>query len=255
MGKAALKNYSSIFDTRGSKYDAVMRRWPDARRREFEELLALAQIEDGDAVCDFPSGGGYMAHYISQDVSLTLLETSAAFHDLCRRNDGQRVNSVLTTRNKIPFPEGAFDKVLSLAGIHHEDDKRGFFRECARSLKPGGSFCIADVYAGSAQALLLNTFVNRHNPEGHQGIFLDDATPAAIADAGLNIEFARVISYPWVFSSEDDMAEFCAGLFGLEGLSLAEIATGIRQYLPVRHENGQVLMEWQLYFIKAVKKQ
>jgi len=41
-----------------------------------------------------------------------------------------------------PFVDGAFDIVLSMEGIEHFEDQTGFLRECARTLKPGGSLVL-----------------------------------------------------------------------------------------------------------------
>jgi SAM-dependent methyltransferase len=41
-----------------------------------------------------------------------------------------------------PFAEGSFDYVLSMEGIEHFENQAGFVRECARVLKPGGTFLL-----------------------------------------------------------------------------------------------------------------
>lgn len=237
------KTYSGIFDARGSLYDAAMRRWPQARGREFGALLDLAQIKPGDAVCDFPAGGGYIADYLPAGAQLTLAEKSEAFHALIRPGVAK---TVLARGNALPVAAGTFDKVVSLAGIHHEEDQPGFFRECARVLKTGGAFVLGDVIKDSPQARFLDTFIDAHNKDGHSGIYFDDTTADAVAASGLAVVSAGPVSYPWIFSSEEEMGAFCGGLFGVEGLAPAAAVAGIRDFLTVRHENDKVLLDWQL---------
>src|SRR5438105_3086445 len=104
---AAEKTYGLIFDGRGSAYDEAMRRFPHARKNEFENILKLAELKDGDVVCDFPAGGGYSGRYIPQNVRLSLLETSQVFYELCIRNGGGKGQAVLTEENIIPFDGGS----------------------------------------------------------------------------------------------------------------------------------------------------
>jgi ubiquinone/menaquinone biosynthesis C-methylase UbiE len=39
---------------------------------------------------------------------------------------------------RLPFPEGSFDLVMSTDVIHHIGDREAYFREAARVLRPGG---------------------------------------------------------------------------------------------------------------------
>ncbi len=248
---ATSQDYESTFNSRGHSYDRAMRAVPQARRNEFEALIELASFKDGDVVCDFPSGGGYSQRYIKHIVQLTLLETSRVFYELCLENRAGDV--VLTTENTIPFSDAYFDKILSLAGLHHNFSQRQFFVECARCLRPGGRLCIADVHEESKVGLFLNEFVNEHSEEGHNGQFLGEHSVAEIRSAGLGVDHARLCSYPWVFQSIEEMIQFCSLLFGIERASPATVLDGIKSYLGFETTDQAVLMNWELYFIAATK--
>jgi SAM-dependent methyltransferase len=45
--------------------------------------------------------------------------------------------------NRLPFPDGHFDVVLSLEGIEHIDGQETFLRELRRVLKPGGRLILS----------------------------------------------------------------------------------------------------------------
>lgn len=240
-------DYQQIFNQRGTDYDEAMQHYPYARQYEFENIVKLADFRDGDNVCDFPSGGGYLESYITADIQLVSLETSHVFSSM-----GNGL-SLLTTENVIPFKNGFFDKIISLAGIHHNTDQQQFFVECARCLKTGGSLCIGEVYQGSKTDKFLNIFVDQQSGEGHKGLFLNRESLKAIENAGLVITYSEPISYPWVFASEEDMVIFCRKLFGMNGIASDRVLEGIRSYVGFYEENGFILMNWELYFIKAEK--
>jgi SAM-dependent methyltransferase len=250
MQTANTEDYGVIFDGRGASYDRAMRIVPDARNLEFEHLLKLAELKRGEVVCDFPAGGGYIADRIARDVDLTLMETSTVFFDLC--NKRPNANARLVTEDNLGFVDH-FDKILSLAGSHHMADRAAFFASCHHALKARGKLCLADVAANSRVAVFLNEFVDLHCTGGHEGIFIDDQALDEIKAAGFSIEIAQRKSYPWIFSSVDEMARYCGLLFGIDDLAVSEIRNGLEHYLGYRETESGVLLNWGLYFIRAVK--
>jgi SAM-dependent methyltransferase len=251
MNNTVTGTYESTFNSRGSTYDDAMRSFPHARKHEFETLLKVADLKDGDKVCDIPSGGGYIEDYIKPSVSLTLLETAQVFFELSQKT--RVCDSVLTRENVIPFGDAYFDKILSLAGLHHNAAKEAFFAECARCLRPGGALCVGDVYANSSVAPFLNTFVNQYSDEGHHGHFLDERSLVTIEEAGLCVEFAELISYQWCFRSKADLVKFCTMLFGVSRASAATVLQGVSSILGIDEHDDFVKMNWELYFIRATK--
>jgi SAM-dependent methyltransferase len=111
----------------------------------------------------------------------------------------------------LPFADGSFDCVLSMEGIEHFENQAGFVRECARVLKPGGTFLLttpnvlhlssrfASFWTG--QRTLRGGFVNEvHTLRGRDGerlyhghAFLVDAFRLRylMAIAGLRLERAH----------------------------------------------------------------
>nr|BFF01699.1 hypothetical protein GCM10020241_33740 [Streptoalloteichus tenebrarius] len=62
--------------------------------------------------------------------------------------------------NDLPFPDGSFERVLSVEAAQHFDDVPGFAREAFRVLSPGGRllvttfFATGESYAGELASLL-----------------------------------------------------------------------------------------------------
>ncbi len=194
-----LKEYAEIFDARGRDYHEAMLRFPDARAQEFAAIIECADLKDGQTVCDYPSGGGYLEDFIKHDIELTLLETSKVFFQCAK--DHSRANRLLVKDGHIPLPEGATDRFISLAGLHHIADKRPLFSEVNRCLKKGGIFAIADAYEGSGVAGFLNEFVHEHSEDGHEGIFLNDGTRGELESCGYTVASMKPIPYSWTLES------------------------------------------------------
>lgn len=251
MHSRTMPGYGAIFDQRGADYDQAMHLQPDARNAEFMNLMTLAGPRPGDRVCDFPSGGGYLASFVSDDIHLTLLETSPVFFALCQaRGHG---TARLTTENHIPGADACFDTIVSLAGIHHNLDQAAFVRECARALRPGGALCVADVAADSGVARFLNGFVHEHGQTGHEGHFLDTGFLGHLEASGFIVESAQRKCYPWVFDSRKAMLDYCGLLFGLTHVPEHRLLAGLHDHVGFRDESERVLLNWELLFVRATR--
>jgi len=244
--------YRDIFNQRGALYHQAMLECPLARREEFETVLQLADLRDGLMIADIPSGGCYLESYISDDVRITSVETSAEF--IRAAGDSTKSTSILCENpTNIPLPGQRFDRVISLAGAHHLSDQCAFYREVYRLLKSEGVFVLADVRAGTGVDRFLNEFINQHNSMGHQGNFLAAATRDKLEAAGFDVVHDQPMSYHWNFGSEKEMVLFCRKLFGIDRANEAQILSGIQDCVGYCSSNDACRMNWELYFFKAVK--
>ncbi len=139
-----------------------MRRYPQARLAEFRQILEPLTIKSGMHIGDVPAGGGYLHAHLPPGAIWEGHEPCASF-----TNHG----AVSTIENHpllpLPWPDHALDAVVSLAGIHHLEDKTGLFAEVGRVLKPAGIFVLSDVAEGTSIARFLDGFVGDHNSTGH----------------------------------------------------------------------------------------
>jgi SAM-dependent methyltransferase len=246
-----LKEYAEIFDARGRDYHEAMLRFPHARDEEFETILHSAALTDGQIVCDYPAGGGYLEDYIPQKIDLKLLETSHVFLQCAA--DHSQAERLLVEKGHIPLADNTVDCFISLAGLHHIEDKRDVFAEIYRCLKIGGRIALADVRQDSGVDGFLNDFVHNHSEAGHKGIFLHDNTRIELEYCGYNVTFMQPKRYHWNFATIADMCEYCRLMFGISKATPQEIEAAINQYLSItRHENG-VSMGWELLVIVAEK--
>lgn len=246
------KSYTDIFNARGLAYHQAMMDFPQARAEEFKYAIRLANLQQNNVVCDVPSGGCYLEKFIQTPVKLISIETSAEF---LRYSSQQSNNTSILCADvsHIPLTSGSIDRAISVAGVHHLPNKEAFYRDIYRVLKQDGIFCLADVCKGSKVDSFLNQFVDQHNSLGHRGNFLDIQTAEVLGAAGFKVTFMEAIAYHWKFASPEAMGNFCKLLFGLDKANIAQVVAGIQKYLGFEVLGDECLMNWELYFFKAVK--
>ncbi len=238
-------NYEDIFAARGDSYHAAMQRWPDARRDDFLLPLQWLAPVPGETLIDVPAGGGYMRGYLPEQCDWHGHEPCASF----AANDAGLTQALLP----LPFIDRCADCAISIAGVHHLDDKGALFKEIFRALKPGGRFLLADVHRDSAVAGFLDDFVGQHTSTGHRGDYLGPHTLEEMRASGFSILRAERVRYAWWFSGREDMDAFCSLLFALQPGSVGAVADAVERRLGTRHEGGEIGMNWELYFVLATR--
>ncbi len=247
------KTYQSIFSQRGQDYHKAMLDVPDARDQEFQAVIELAELSEDQLILDIPSGGGYLNNYIDKPVNLVAVETS---HEFVRNLQPTQNLSLLVCHDlcNLVLPSNSVDRIISLAGLHHLENKHKFYQECFRLLKPGGWLCMADAYEGSKVAKFLNVFVDANNSMGHEGTFFNDSTIKELQSSGFDISYNAAKQYHWLFDSPLQMATYCKQLFGMDLSEPENIIKGIDQYLGYEQSDDQCKMNWELQFYACYKQ-
>jgi SAM-dependent methyltransferase len=236
-------SYSATFEERASSYHQAMMEVPDAREAEFRAVIAPIENESAGIVCDMPSGGCYLAAYLPSRMRYVGVEPVAQF----RAASGAAKEHVLPADlASVPLPDFSVDHVLSLAGLHHEKNLEPIFREMRRLVRREGVVVISDVAAKTAPANFLNGFVARHNPQGHDGAFLDQSTTALLKRAGLAIVEDQLVEVPWLFASRDQAGDFCRKLFGIVGLDRPAIVDALEREIGLSDTASGASLQWTL---------
>ncbi|MDP1708744.1 MAG: methyltransferase domain-containing protein [Gammaproteobacteria bacterium] len=229
--------------------------FPHARVDEFTHLIDLAGIRAGDRIYDIPSGGGYLRNFIPGDTHLCGVETSAGFYALSEAQPPDE-KVLCEDLGHIPLPSSSAHKVLSLAGLHHLEDKTPFYREAARLLAEGGALCVADVLEGSPPARFLNDFLDKHSSMGHRGLFITEGEiRQEIESAGFAVEYINPTSFVWKFPSLDGMVSFMRLLLGIDKADGATILKAIDDILGYEKVGDSYHMSWGLLYLRAVSAQ
>lgn len=245
--------YADIFSLRGNAYHEACRRWPHARDAEFHAALEPLRLEAGATLLDAPSGGGYLADHLPTGVRHLALDPAACFAAFAGQRPG--CTAVEAPLDATGLADASVDAVVSVAGLHHAEDRGAIYTEWARVARPGARCSILDVAVGSPEDGFLNVTVDALNPDGHDGDFLGPADIEFLGAAGWDIESAGRVAYTWDFESRHAMGEFVRLLFGMSRAADAEqaveaIGTHCRHHATAK---GWAL-EWGLQRIAAVRR-
>lgn len=246
---ASAGRYQDIFAERGARYLRALNNYPDARAEEFAAAVASARPEAGQLILDVPAGGGMLSRFLPPDCRVARLECAAGF------SSGEKIcPHARADGDNWPVIDQCAHQIISVAGVHHVEDKRHFFSEAWRCLLPGGTLLLAEVAANSPVAAFLDGFVDTHNPQGHHGYYLDDLATQQLQQAGFVIDSVQDRHYPWHFASEQALVSFCSDQFGLQPLEQREFFDQLAAYLSIETDDqGGINLPWQLRHIRAIK--
>jgi len=182
-------------------------------------------------VLDIPSGGGQLRPWLGER-EVVAAETTAVFHEVA----GQRTD---LTAVRVPSLHAtgiqrSFDAVVSLAGLHHVQDRRPIYREFRRLVRPGGRLGIIEVEPGSGPAAFLNGFVHTHSSMGHDGLFLSADDCEALREAGFPDVSVERVDTDWHFDSLEDVAAFTRDLFGIDQATHEQTLEALRDLVGLR---------------------
>ncbi|OLE28550.1 MAG: hypothetical protein AUG44_07145 [Actinobacteria bacterium 13_1_20CM_3_71_11] len=141
------RNTPRIFSGHSSRvYDFAARRLLRRFYRRLAEDIATAAPQ-GAAVLDVGTGPGVLLVELAgrrPDLSLTGVDLSPDMVTAANRNLGDRATVRVGSATELPFPDGAFDLVVSSISMHHWDHPEAAVPELARVLRAGGRLRIYD---------------------------------------------------------------------------------------------------------------
>jgi ubiquinone/menaquinone biosynthesis C-methylase UbiE len=105
----------------------------------------LLEPVPGDRILDIGFGGGYLLARVSAMPGIELaagVDHSAALVERARARFGGRVTLKCAPAEALPFPDGTFNKVVSVNSIFYWEDAPRALQEIYRALAPGGRLAL-----------------------------------------------------------------------------------------------------------------
>lgn len=123
------------------------RRWSFYIGATIRETLSRIDLQPDDRVLDVGCGTGVLLEGLSNTISGTLLagvDPSADMLAVARQRLDETVSLKQGCAEKLPFPDGAFDVVISTNALHCFRNPPGALLEMYRVLAPDGRIAITD---------------------------------------------------------------------------------------------------------------
>jgi len=121
----------------------------------FCQMKDALSLSLGDEVLEIGAGVTWATRYIAKEgYDCTALDLTTHMYRGLRsarvyfEHDGIYYNLIRGIMEKLPFKDGTYDKIFSIAALHHSSDLRKTFSEINRVLRPGGRAVIVDSTAG-----------------------------------------------------------------------------------------------------------
>lgn len=228
--------YKDIFRHRGESYDLAMKKYPDARNKEFEQLFYKIPLMKNETVLDLPALGGYLKKYCLHDTNVIFLDFSQSINGI----------DVVSPYEKWNVP--VVDRIICLAAAHHIEDIYLFLQNCCFHVKKNGLIHLADVSESSKISKFLDDFVGPNtSTKEHKGKYYDwkkIKIPNTLSV--LDIEEREC---PWIFQSELEMIEYCKLLFDLQNISNEEILLALKKYVGIKKNENNLQINWHLTYV------
>ncbi len=135
---------SSTFSGDAETYEQLMGRWS---RRLAGPFIDFVGVQDGDAVLDVGCGTGSLTLAVAARAKVTavtgidLSEAYIAFARGC--TDDERITFDTGDASALPYPDGAFDRVVSMLVLNFVPDAAAAAAEMVRVTRSGGTVAAA----------------------------------------------------------------------------------------------------------------
>ncbi len=113
------------------------------RSKISDQLLEYLALEPGQRIFDAAGGTGRLAQFLrGSGRQVVICDTSFKMLLQARNKEGMLI--MQAPLEKLPIPDGVFDRILLADALHHVADQRKTLTDLMRVLKPGGRLVIEE---------------------------------------------------------------------------------------------------------------
>jgi ubiquinone/menaquinone biosynthesis C-methylase UbiE len=191
---------AQAFDERAAGYDNG---WLGRLHHQIADRtveIALALAPEARRALDVGCGTGFLlqrlAARLPQASRLEGVDPAPNMVDVARRNapEDRRLRFQVGVAEHLPFPDGAFDLVVSTTSFDHWADQRAGLTECARVLDKGGHFVLADQFSNWLLPTLLVGRRGRVRTARRATALLSDVGFGSLRWHGLGLVLVRAVT-------------------------------------------------------------
>lgn len=229
-------------------YFRVVNDNPIVRLNEFKELANYAKLVNPVSILEVPAEGKMLERFYPS----AIIQRA----DYVKINSSSHMGEVaLTDWGLTNFNGSIFDAVLSLAPIHHANDKQKqeYVRGAAKVLKNNGVFAFGEVEEYSDLHKFLNEFVHLNSPSGHIGQYPNANFENIIIKEGFEEASSEVRACNWVFDSPESLHHYMTKLLALKPMSIKSLIDSVDSYLGITEESGKLQVNWSLRYYRGIK--
>ena len=188
----------TTFSARSAEgYEQMMGRWS---RRLAPELIEFAGLASGDRVLDVGCGTGSLTTALaghSEPAAIVGIDLAEPYVEFTRRNLADpRVTVELGDVCSLPYPDGAFNRALSLLVLQFLPEPELAVREMRRVVCPGGAIAAAvwDSFGGLPHIRMLwdTAAALDHAATSAQALFRPLNSPGEMADLWRRIGLGKI---------------------------------------------------------------
>ena len=153
------------------------------RHADLPMIRSLLAVNPGARFLDLGGGTGALAAVFASDGARAVVLEPNPRKVAFGRSRHLQVEFLEGHAERIPFPDGSFDRAAAMPSLHHMQDTDRALREAHRVLAPSGRFLIQEFYPAFAPgALARRLFSLRHG--GHHRYYEPDGMKASLGEAG-----------------------------------------------------------------------